>query len=222
MSTPALLPLILTCLAKASSLGLVSLIFCTLMCVDSIPYPLQEREAGLVMNHWFSFTVSYLTQVFQGGENSRSVQWPSHSPCFSAGRTVCASSGPCLVTPQWWHSHLSLLCVILLDSLSPAGGMLFLCQECSICVTEEDFLFTFTPWSITLFSSLCTCEGIPSCPVCPGHGPKGFDSPTDTAVVTGSAAECEITILEPAELTAHWEAPHRAKGWAMFSWVRWN
>lgn len=114
---------------------------------------------------------------------------------FSA---LSASSGPCLVT-----QHLSFLCVVFLDTLPPARGMFYLWQEHSTCVSEEDFLFTFAPWPITLFSSLCTDEGILSCPICPGHGPKGSHSTRDTAVGSSGAAECENTILDPAEGTAH-------------------
>lgn len=134
------------------------------------------------------------------------IQGAFSDPCTHPamwGRTVCASRGPCVVTPQWWHSHLSFLCVVFLDNLSPAGGTFYLCQEPSAC-EEEIFLFTFTPCPITLFSSLCTHERILSCPICSG------------------AAECENTILGPAELAAHWGAPCRAKGCDMLSWLRWN
>lgn len=174
--------------------------FCALICLESIPHPLQKREAELVMNPCFFFTGSDLAQVFQqGGEPKEcSVTFTLTLLC---GLVLSVPPGG----PAWWHPSG--------DTTIPVSvwGVLGQSSSCRWNVLSVSGTFHMCHWRgffcLPLLPSPLPC--FPPCACVKGSShvlivPKGFHSTRDTAVGSSDAAECENTILDPAELTAHW------------------
>lgn len=195
---------------------------CTLICLESIRYSFTEEGSWTASEFLFFFqTWSYLAQVFEeGGENSRSVQWPSHSlPCDLVLAEQSVPSGTCLVTLEWLHNCPSFLYVVFFGQsfscrLNPfLGSGIF-----HMCNYRGFFCLPLFPGPWPYFSPSAYMKGSSLCPICTGHRPEGFHHNGDPAVLSSGAAECKNTILDPEELTASLlRSLFRGRGWDMKS-----
>lgn len=161
MNAPTLLHLIPTCLAHASSLGLVSLVlFCTLICLESTPYP-PEKGTGLVMNHWFSYR-QFWSPGLSEGRRIQGLSSDLHTlPCglVLAGQPVLP------VGPAWWHPHddtpipAFCVCGIFGQSLSCRWNILSVSGTFHMCNWRGFFHLPVLPGPLLYFPPCAHMKG---------------------------------------------------------------
>lgn len=147
-----------------------------------------------------------LAQVFQKGERIQGALNDPHTHptmWFNVGRTVCASSGTCLINTTVVTQPFRFPCGAFLEQFLSCKCNTFSVSGIFHMCNWSEFCLPWIPSPLPYFPPIAYMKESMWCPVCIGHSPKGFHHNRDPAVLCSGAAGCKTTFLDPEELAAY-------------------